>query len=135
MLDLNDNELEELAETLYDLKHDLGKYIKLPLALLPKDATKLEVAQAVCRGVNETRSGPRGVISAKTLIDEFDVEWGEVLTDISTYDTLKRVVARAIACATKAADDPDALSRDEVMADLAGVSEAIAVLISEVEGG
>ena len=135
MPELKDDTREELAETLYDLNHDLGKYIKLPLAMLPKDATQTQIARAVRRGIDETRNGPRGVVSAEMLIDRFDSEWGELLRGRSTYDALKQAVERAVAWAAIAVDEPESLPRETVMADLNAVSEAISMLLSEVEGG
>ena len=61
MLNDDKEKREALVEALYDLKHDLGKYIRLPVAMLPSDATEGEVASAVMQGVERTRSGPRGV--------------------------------------------------------------------------
>jgi hypothetical protein len=40
---------EELLEALSDLKHDLGKYIKLPVTMLPREADPSEVALEVKR--------------------------------------------------------------------------------------
>jgi hypothetical protein len=43
-------------ELLLDLKHDLGKYMLLPLAFLPRDADAAAVRAALARGLLRTRS-------------------------------------------------------------------------------
>jgi hypothetical protein len=135
MLNLDDDKLEELRETLYDLKHDLGKYIKLPVTMLPKDAPPSIVAEAVLRGIRETRKSPRGVLSAKMLFSAFDARYGDALSHLASYAALKSSVARAEAWARSAEAAPSSMIREAVEPDLQAVSEAIGALLSEVEGG
>jgi hypothetical protein len=61
----------DLLDALDDLAHDLGRHIRLPLALLPIDAPETEVAAAAERAVRRTRTGPRGVFGADELLTDF----------------------------------------------------------------
>jgi hypothetical protein len=60
-----------LLEALDDLAHDLGRHIRLPLALLPIDAPAADVEAAVERAIRRTRTGPRGVVGADELLSDF----------------------------------------------------------------
>jgi len=60
-----------VLEVLDDLAHDLGRHIRLPLALLPIGAPPTEVAAAALRAVQRTRTGPRGVFGAGDLLADF----------------------------------------------------------------
>ena len=62
------------GESLDDLAHDLGRHVRLPLALLPESASPAEVRAALERGVNRTRSGPTGVLGAAALLAAFRAE-------------------------------------------------------------
>ena len=61
---------EELLDILLDLKHDLGKYLRLPLALLPADASPKEVREALKTGLFSTRKSGVKTTSAQELFDE-----------------------------------------------------------------
>jgi hypothetical protein len=94
-------------DLLLDLKHDLGKYLVLPFALLPKEAAPAAVHEALARALRETRRGPRGV---QTAVDRA-LAWEQAL------------------------DAPAPLDRAAVERDLRAVQEAISALIAEVQDG
>ena len=135
MLTIDSDTREALVETLDELKHDLGKYIKLPVAMLPKDAPKEALAEQIIIAVEETRRGPTGVLTAQMLYDRFSKEWGGILKGISSYERLKEALGRAYALVPIAKTSPNSLSRDDVEARLFVISELIAELMMEVDRG
>ncbi len=130
MTNANGSEIrEDLLEALYDLKHDLGKYIRLPVAMLPPNASPTDLRQALARGLFETRKGPAGVLSAGQIFAAFTGEYGRNCEQFSAYERLTRAVDRALALN----DCTDAMERGEIMHALGNVSAAIQTLIEEVE--
>ena len=126
---------EELLEALYDLKHDLGKYIKLPVLMLKKEASAVELSAEVIRAVEQTRKGPKGVLSAQMLLSNFEDEWGTYVEGEATYARLTSAVDDAGALAMRAKTAPESLTRGEVESVLFSVADAIEALLREVEGG
>jgi hypothetical protein len=135
MLNIDEDKREALLETLYDLKHDLGKYIKLPVALLPQDAPGTELSEQVIRAVRETRKGPSGTRSAKQLFTQFVDEWGGALDGLPSYERLKRFLDDAEQLAVRAEQSPSSISRREVESVLFAVADEIGALLTEVESG
>lgn len=132
MQPLNANKKEEWLDCLWELEHDLGKYLNLPVTWLPKDAAPREVQEAVRRALLETRSSPRGVRSAREIWGGFARECEELLKTASQGEALVRAVEKALAWQDKL--QAAAAHRDAVTADFAGVAEAIRALIEEVGG-
>jgi hypothetical protein len=62
---------EDLIELLRDLRHDLGKYIRLPLAMLPREAGDEEVRSALRQALQATRRGPAGDVPARAIWQQF----------------------------------------------------------------
>lgn len=121
-------------DLLLDLKHDLGKYMMLPIALLPGDADAPALREALDRALRKTRS-TRGVMrSAREIWQGFHDELASVLAPESGLDDLRLAVERALewehALAAQGALDRAALERD-----FHAVQVAIAVLIDEARGG
>lgn len=132
MQPLNANKKEEWLDCLWELEHDLGKYLNLPVTWLPEDAAPREVEEAVRAALFETRSSPRGVRSAREIWDGFARECEELLKTASRGEALVRAVDKALAWQDKLQAAP--AHRDAVTADFAGVAEAIRALIEEVGG-
>lgn len=130
---------EDILELLFDLKHDLGKYIRLPLAMLPSQADDTQVRRAVVQALRETRVSAHRVQSAAQI-------WQDFLTQIGEADGLKHGYAffrleKAVHNALKwerAIFDSSAsapLDRRVVQEDLNGVDQAIIDLIDEINNG
>src|SRR5258705_320194 len=64
-------EREALLDRVLDLQHDLGKYLRLPLRMLPGDAPANEVHAALREALLETRRAGAGVKSARSLWEAF----------------------------------------------------------------
>ncbi len=113
----------DLLEAVEDLAHDLGRHIRLPLALLPIDAGPAQLREALERGVRRTRTGPRGAYSAEDLLADFAAEVPAALQpDLAD---LNAAVAGAMALLD--ADGPPT-DRDGISARLDAVGAAIAAL-------
>ncbi len=63
--------LDDILDDLDDLLHDLGKYIVLPISLLPDTATQDELRSALDTALFRTRRGPTGVQSAESIWTSF----------------------------------------------------------------
>jgi hypothetical protein len=124
---------EDLIDAVAELEHDLGKYLCLPLALLPRPAGPEDVRAALCTALLETRKGPRGVQSAEDLWRAFAAEAGPALRGRPAYDRLAAAVAGALAWRAHLSPG-EAVERERVEADLRAVAEAIRALREEVEG-
>jgi hypothetical protein len=135
MLDMDTDTKEALSESLFDLKHDLGKYIRLPVSMLPKDASWDEVVIQAERGVLHTRKGPAGEIAAVALFENFASEWGERLAAVDEYWGVERAVSDAHALLDRIRRNEPGLSRGEVEQTLGAVSSAIQLLMEEVANG
>ena len=124
---------DELVDALSDLRHDLGKYLRLPLAMLPAGAAADAVREAARAALLRTRRGPRGVSSAAEI-------WAEARPELEPLDRWRAggPLVDAVDAAlrwTHRLDAPDALDRAALVADLGGVTTAIDALLMEVQGG
>ncbi len=129
------NQREALLEALYDLKHDLGKYIRLPVTLLPKDAAREDLVHQTRKAVFETRQGPDGVLSAEEVFKRFAAEWDAVARAFNGYGTVREALARAVLWGERVADPTARWERDDLVRDLSRVGAAIQAWIQEVSGG
>lgn len=129
MVDNGQLSRDDLVDALLDLKHDLGKYIRLPVVMLPVDATAGELRGAVKEAIERTRKGPAGVRSARQIWQGFLDEAGDALADSPALGRLTAAVERALALSGEAQ-----LERAAVEAELAAVGEGIRQLIEEVVG-
>ena len=121
-------------DLLLDLKHDLGKYLVLPFALLPKDAAPPAVREALSRALRETRKGPGGAQSARELWRGFESELTAAVSESPAMGALRAAVDRALAW-ERALDGVGSLDRAAAERDLRAVQGAIAALIDEVQRG
>jgi hypothetical protein len=124
----------DIIDAVLDVKHDLGKYIRMPMVMLPEDAGEAEVRAAVLAALQRTRSGPRGDRSAREIWAGFRGEVAAVLEGGPAFDALALAVDRALAWEARAAGGA-AIERGAVEADLAAVGARIQELLDEVSLG
>ncbi len=125
---------EDLEDALDDLAHDLGKYIHLPLSLLPNEATDSEFRAAAVKALLETRRGPSGTQSAQTIWSQFRDEVGNELEGKPGWTGVVQAVDHALAWASKIRVTAHELDRAELMNDLTAVTPAIRTLRSQLDG-
>ncbi len=114
----------ELAEHLLDLQHDLGKYLRLPLDLLPATATPDQVREAVRTALHATRRGAGRAVGARALWQAFLDAASDDWRDLSGAEALQQAVERALAWEA-AVEAGEMLDRARVHADFAAVGAAI----------
>lgn len=114
----------EIIEALDDLKHDLGKYLVMPLSMLETDAGPKPVREAVTQALLRTRTGPNGTWSAAELWQAFALGAGAELPDLEEATVLTRAVGRALAWQERL-EAPEGLDRAVILADFRAVSSAI----------
>jgi hypothetical protein len=131
MIDNGKRGQTEIVDAMLDVKHDLGKYIRMPIAMLPADAPDALVRAALLQALQRTRSGPRGVRSARFIWDAFCAEAAEVLKEEPAFAALTEAVARALAWEDRAAA-AEPIDRSSVEADFAAVGARIQELLDEV---
>ena len=85
MAALNPASLEDLEDLALDLQHDLGKYVRLPVAMLPKDCDDDALRAAVIVGVRHTRRSPRGVRSAEEIWKDAQAEAGSAMDGFGAW--------------------------------------------------
>lgn len=134
MIDKADTADPGLVDAILDLAHDLGKHIRLPLAMLPADATEAELRETVLRAIGRTRTGPGGTLPARRIWERFLEEAGPALDGAPALDLLREALERALAWEGKAASGA-ALDRGAIDADLAAVGARIRTLLDEVGHG
>jgi len=125
---------EATIDALLDLQHDLGKYIRMPIAFLPRDADPAALRRALHKALRQTRSGPGGVRSARDLWRDFEAELGATLGARPGYDSLVAAVETAIAWEGALDDAGATLDRPRIEADLGAVTTAIRELICVLQG-
>jgi hypothetical protein len=131
MIDNGKRGQTEIVDAVLDVKHDLGKYIRMPIAMLPVGAPDALVRVALLQALQKTRTGPKGVRSARSIWDAFSAEVAEVLKEKPAFAVLAEAVARALTWEDKAtAADP--IDRSSVEADFAAVGARIQELLNEV---
>jgi len=125
---------DEMLDALLDLSHDLGKYLRMPLAMLPAEAGPGDVREALEHALRRTRVGPRGVRGAREIWAGFHEECAAALAGRPGFDALAGAVARALAW-ERAIDGVEEIDRAALTRDFADVSRRIRELIEEVSGG
>lgn len=121
----------DLEDALAELAHDLGKYVRLPLAWLPADASDAEVRAAAERALFETRRAGDQVTAAATLWADFRAEVGDALAAFASWPALCHAVEVALGWSARL----DGLDRAQITADLSAVAPAIRRLLDEVSDG
>lgn len=127
--------IDDLLDALLDLKHDLGKYLRLPLAGLASDASELDLQEAVRRALWETRRGPGGVRTARDLWSTFRDDVGDDLTPHSGWVVLCEAVERMLAWEAALEGGGRRIVRADVDRDFAEVTTAIQRLIADLRQG
>lgn len=117
---------QDLLERLWDLKHDLGKYLGMPLSYLPPDAPDGAVREALRRALHHTHGGR----SARAL-------WSEAVDDerlqtVPGFSRLAQVVSEALAWEA-ALEAPAPIDVHRARSDLAQVQKAIQQLIESLQ--
>ncbi|MGD8861803.1 MAG: hypothetical protein PVI30_17465 [Myxococcales bacterium] len=128
-------EREALLELLLELRHDLGKYLRMPLTMLPRDAGDGALREALERALLHTRTGPTGVRSAEQIFADFEAQLDGRLEGSAGLQQLRRRLQAALCWSElleKPAAPPSPVDRAALMADLDAVSDAIDALIAEV---
>jgi hypothetical protein len=123
---------DDLLDALSDLQHDLGKYIAMPVTMLPADASSADLREALRAALHETRRGPAGIQSAREVWEAFRAEVGDALAHAPAWDGLHVAVDRALAWAPYL-DGNAPLDRGAVTEDLRGVSVCIRALIAAIQ--
>jgi hypothetical protein len=134
MIETDQLSRDDVLDALLDLKHDLGKYIRLPVAMLPAAASAEDLREALETALLRTRSGPAGTRTAEDLWNAFTDEAGAAIDGYETAAGLRQVVGRALAWRARL-ESGEALDRQRVQSDVSAVGEAIQRLIEEVHGG
>lgn len=114
---------EELLDALLDLRHDLGKYLVMPLSFLSDGATSDEIREAIRRALFETRVSRSEVRGARRLWEDFTAEIDATAVDDPHYATLRDRVTDALAWEAAPGDGRAAL--DGARADFTAVGTAI----------
>lgn len=132
MIDTTNLTFDDLIDVLMDLKHDLGKYIRLPFSMLSQTASSEEVESALETALRRTRSGPSGVRTAKDIWDAFAGEVGDSLESKKEYGALARAVAKALSHEAALCGSVPMPDRETLEADMADVGKCIQELVEEV---
>ncbi len=122
---------EELLDLLLELQHDLGKYLRLPLTMLPDDADEAVFREALERALRQTRKGPSGVRPARDIWHDFLSELGGELRDSDGLRALREAVSRALSWDGVLEDASEPIDRTTVVAELSAVGARIGDLIAE----
>ena len=123
---------DDLLDALADLQHDLGKYIAMPVTMLPIDATNADLRAAIQGALFETRRGPTGVRSARSIWGGFVNEVEESLNDKAAWGSLVAAVTQAFSWEDRLVGNAS-IDRGAVTKDLLGVSHAIRELMKNVQ--
>ena len=123
---------DDLLDALADLQHDLGKYIAMPVTMLPADATDADLRDAVRGALRETRIGPNGTRSAQSIWDGFQAEVGDTIDGTPGWDLLINAVAKALAWDSRLVGNAP-LDRSAVTGDLRAVSMRIRGLMEQLQ--
>lgn len=126
----------DLEDALAELVHDLGKYLRLPLAWLPADASPDDVHAAARQALFATRRAGSTTTTAAEIWTAFTDEVGDNLTHLAGWSTLTQAISRAFAWGDRL-NGPIAepIDRAAVTADMSAVSPAIRALLDEVSRG
>jgi hypothetical protein len=131
MIDNGKKSQTDIVDAILDVKHDLGKYIRMPIAMLPVDAPDDAVRHATIQALRRTRVGPSGVRSARSIWGDFAAEVTPSLGGEQAFVALSEAVARALAWEARAAGDAP-MDRGSLEADFAAVGARIQELLNEV---
>lgn len=133
---MNENEklLSGVLEDLLGLKHDLGKYIRLPLAMLDEEASQAEVRKALERALFKTMKKGAAFTGAREIWESFLSAAGDLLSEFDTFVELEKTVEQALSWESALADRSLIVDRPMMEDDLEAVAQAIQAVIEEVSG-
>ncbi len=123
----------DLVEVLDDLRHDLVKYLSLPLRMLPVDAPEDEVRRAVEQALFATQSGAGGRRDAQTIYAQLRSELCARGADAVQLSRLDEVVGRALAWRARLTSEHafDRALRARVESDFAAVARVVDAWLDE----
>ena len=125
---------DALQDMLADLQHDLGKYMRLPVGMLPAQADQAQLRAALGEALQRTRRGPDGVTSARTLWAAFEAELAKALGD-EQLRGLRAAVETALSWESELAEGAAPIDRASLWRDLCAVGDAIEQLSDQLERG
>jgi hypothetical protein len=123
---------DELVDILTDLLHDLGKYIYMPLAMLPPDAPDGDFREALGKALFETRGTTTRTRSAREIWKMFLMDENDRLREVAGFAVLHEIVGKALAWEEYLRPGGPPLPRHRVEHDLAQISVAIRTLLKEL---
>lgn len=126
---------ESVVDRLYDLQHDLAKYIRMPLTFLPSHATDVELREALHRALRETYRRGDEIIRAESLWRECVATIPSSVRRSESFQRLENAVTRALAWEHSIDDHDQSLDRQEILSDFGSITAAIDLLIVDVEAG
>jgi hypothetical protein len=127
------NPPDDILELLDDLLHDLGKYIALPITMLPEKASQTDLRNAIFFAVRETRTSPLGTQTAQEIWQTFCDDSGNQLVNLPGWHTLTRAVEVACAWADRVGQEAYEINRINLTNDMRAVSAAIRALQDEMD--
>ena len=122
---MTSDDRRQLVELLQDLQHDLGKYLRMPLAFLPEGASEGDVVAAIRKGLFETRRSGDGVVTASELWERFLEQAKNDLEGEAAFDTLTHTVERALAWEALVKGEAVEVDRERARKDFDAVGAAI----------
>jgi hypothetical protein len=126
---------EACLERVEALRHDLGKYLVLPVAMLPAEADPAALGRALDEALHRTRRSAAGTQDARGLWQEFLADLDPALGGRAALARLTAAVERALGWAEALKDPAQPLERARILRELRAVGEAIDALAQELRDG
>ena len=123
-----------LRELLEDLRHDLVKYVRLPLRMLPGDADLDAVRGAVECALLRTRESPQQVLSAREIYAQAKPALLAASANPVRLQAFEAALTRVLAWEA-CLGGARALDRAQLEADLAALAGALDAWLGEVSRG
>jgi hypothetical protein len=123
-----------LRELLEDLRHDLVKYVRLPLRMLPGDAEPDAVRGALECALLRTRESPQQVLSAREIYARVKPALLSAAPDAARLQAFDAALTRVLAWEAALAGSR-ALDRSQLEADLAALASTLDAWLAEVSRG
>jgi hypothetical protein len=120
-----------LAELLDELRHDLAKYLLLPLRMLPRDAGPRAMREALDAALRHTRRHGSSHVGAREIYTRAREGLVAAQADPRRLRALDSAVARALAW-EEVLDNGAEIERAALEADLAGIGVELAAWLAEV---
>ena len=124
---------DTLLDVLLQLEHDLGKYLRLPIVMLPREADQGELREALSRALLRTRVKDGVGVPAKEIWAGFRAELSAA-GGSERLEAVETSVVIALDWETKL-DKTEELDRAAIERDMASVGQAVRVWIEELRGG